>query len=75
MKEREKKGPTLGIFVPGGRSSRSPNAVSYKQLRNCADVTDANMDFCLHESMGLAQHISKVEGTYVQPCAKIHSTS
>ena len=40
VKEREKKGPTLG-----GQSGRSLNALSCEQLGSCADVFEANMDF------------------------------
>ena len=62
VKEREKKDPTLGILVLGGRSSRGPNAVSYKQLGNCADVIDANMEFCSQEAWDLHNIFLKSKG-------------
>ena len=45
----------------GVKNSRSPNALSYRQLGRCADLIEANMDF-VRKKWGLHKNIYKGTG-------------
>ena len=68
MKEREKKGPTLGIIQQCGRGSRWLNALSSEQPGSCADFSEANMEFARKKPSDLHNNICKPTGTCTQAC-------
>ena len=54
VKEREKKGHTLGMRQQG---CRSPNALSYEQLGSRADFIEANTEFARKQASDLLKNM------------------
>ena len=62
MKERDKKGPTVGIIEQCEESRRSPIALSYKQLGRGAEFLQAQMEFDCSKATHLHNDMFKSQG-------------
>ena len=70
MKERKDKRSHFGK-QPGGPSGRSPSALSYEQLKSCADLYSREHGTLRTQTWDLHKNRYKDKETYVQTCGKI----
>ena len=75
VKEREKKGPTLGSEHRGGQSSRSPNALSYEQLGSGVDFFEEHMASVRKKKHGTCARTYLMSEGLTFKCVKNLSTS